>query len=193
MQQPPYRVAVVHDNGDPDLSDLVNVPMRYEHSRCGEVTQCDVAITRNILREPLKLWDHGNVAGCNHCKKPQYPCREFTWVETGENVQDYYHALIAETHLLRPHAWLGPALKQAVVFAAVFAVVGVAFSAHLHRKLSLDPGTSGLMALGSLAVAALVGVLIVANHLVIRQKYLREYRTRFGGPAGGRGETPGGG
>lgn len=185
MQQPPYRVATVHGNDDPDLADLANVPMHYEHSVCGEVTRCDVAITRNILREPLKLRDHGNAAGCNHCPKPQYPCREFTWVETGENVQDYYHALIAETHRKWPRAWLRPALQQAVAFAAVLAVSGVALSVHLYRKSILDNATSGLMALGSLAVAALIGVVTVANHLAIRQKYLREYRTRFGDPAGG--------
>ena len=184
MKRLRYRVATVHDNGDPDHSDLAGVPMQYEHSRCGEVTQCDVAITRNILREPLKLRDDGNAAGCNHCEKPQYPCREFTWVETGENVQDYYHALIAETHLVQPRAWLRPALKQAALFALVVAVSGVVLAIYLARKLKFAPETSGAVALGGLAVAALAAAVVVANHFATRQKYLREYRSRFGSAAG---------
>ncbi len=180
MKQPPYRVTTVHDNNNPDHSDLANVPMQYLHTRCGKVTQCSVVITRNILRNPLKMTDHGNAAWCAHCPKPKYPTREFQWVETDENVQEYYHALIAETHMERPRAWLSVALKQAVVFALIFAVGGFGFSLYLAGKLKLASDTSGKMVLGSFAIAALIGVMIVVNHFVIRQKYLREYRTRFG-------------
>lgn len=182
MTHPPYRVPVVHANDDPDLSDLANVPKAYRHERCGKVTPNDVGITRNIHREPLKLMAGGDAAGCNHCPKDSYPSSEFTWVETGENVRDYYHALIAEEHLARPRAWLRPALREALFIVFVFGVGGFGLGLYLGKKLNLAGDTSLLIVLGSLAFALASAAAVVASHWLRRRNRVRRYLAEFGAP-----------
>lgn len=179
MKHPPYRLAVVHDNHDNDLSDLENVPQAYLHSRCGKVTPNDVAITRRIHRDPLWLAKNGNAAGCNFCPKESYPSHEFTWVETNENVQSYYHGLIAEEHLAKPTAWRMNALKASLFNAFIVALVGIFVTALFARRLE-DKSVSLVIMLVSLLLTLVTPPIVIAYKFWIRHKRLRDYRANFG-------------
>ncbi len=179
MKHPPYRLAVVHDDRDDDLSDLENVPQAYLHSRCGKVTPNDVAITRRIHREPLNMFKGGNAAGCNFCPKESYPSHEFTWVETNENVQSYYHGIIAEEHLAKPTAWRMNALKAGLFNAFIVALIGIIVTGLFARKLE-DKSVSLVILLVSLLLTLVTPPFVIAYKFWIRQKRLRDYRENFG-------------
>ena len=179
MKHPPYRLAVVHDDHDDDRSDLENVPLAYLHSRCGKVTVNDVAVTRRIHREPLWLSKNGNAAGCNFCTKDSYSSHEFTWVETNENVQSYYHGLIAEEHLAKPTAWRRYARSWGFYYTKIVAVVGFGITALFQLQLK-DSSVSVIFLMATILLTLITMPLVFLHEFWIRHKRIRDYRANFG-------------
>jgi hypothetical protein len=182
MQNPPYLPPFLHENDDPDYSDLVNVPKAYRHSRCGKVTPNNLTITRNIHREPLKLMGDGNIAGCIHCPdgmKRQHPASEFTWVETNESVLQYLHSLQAEYHLKHPWGWFKPAILSGLAYAGIILLLGLLVLIIVGLKLKISGETAGWIVMVTLGLALFTLPARFLYKLAVRQKRIRDYRRRF--------------
>jgi hypothetical protein len=68
---------------------LEGVPRAYRHPRCGVATGMPEEIIRSYLVNPFLYSDCSFCCGCND----YVPCAELFWVETGESLADYNHAL----------------------------------------------------------------------------------------------------
>ncbi len=77
---------------------LDGVPRTYFHPLCGTHTGMPEEIIRSYLKNPYLYSDMSFCAGCHR----HVPCRELTWIETGENMQTYNDRLRAARPDLRP-------------------------------------------------------------------------------------------
>lgn len=68
---------------------IEEAPKVYRHLRCGCCTGMPVEIIRTYLKDPFAYSDFTYCSGC----QTHVPCREFVWVETGENMQAYNNRL----------------------------------------------------------------------------------------------------
>jgi len=71
------------------MDSLRGVPRVYCHDKCDACTEMPEEIIRSYLKNPFFYSDFTYCCGC----RKHVPCRELTWVETGENMQAYNNRL----------------------------------------------------------------------------------------------------
>ena len=80
-------------------TDISDAPKWYRHQSCGAVTGTPEEIIRTYHVNPwFYLADRSFCTGCSK----HVPCRELTWIETGENMQVYNDRLRAAKPEYRP-------------------------------------------------------------------------------------------
>lgn len=171
MSRPPLRPATLHAVDDPDESDLDGVPRVFVHGTCGRRTHLNANTVRSYLGDPFRLTGGGGVVWCAGCQK-QARAADCEWVETGQNVGEYYRLLIGEAVVESPRGWW-------VRFLALYSVAGLAFVAIV--TLAIWQGTRDtqlaktVAAGGCVFVAAFIAVGFAYRHFIYR-RYAAEYQ-----------------